>query len=239
MEGWASVAVIVLTPPFSVMRAGDADSVSAMASSSTMTRFTPPLLVVTPVVPGGNVADTATVLSPSRFALFTAAIVTVPVLSYELAAMLSVVPDCVISPATPGDCTAAATVTAVAVVLGCDSCAVIVLTPPFSSIGFADAASRTSMSSLSVRAIVGAPATTSRTLATVGAPTPATVILMDSSRLSTVLSVGVMVKAPLALLAPDAMLKAVELCVNATAVVPAALGLTLPVAASCTPCAAG
>ena len=214
MEVLASVAVIVLTPPFSLMRAGDADSVSAMASSSTMTRFTPPLLVVMPVVPDGNVADTATVLSPSRFSLFTAVIVTVPVLLYELAAMVSVLPACVISPATPGDCTAAATVTVVAVANCCDSLAVIVLTPPFSSMGFAEAVSRTSISSSSVRAIVGVPARTSRTSATVGAPVPAIVILMASSRLSRLLFVGVMVKAPLALLAPDGMLKAVELCVN-------------------------
>ena len=124
LDGCESVAVTVLTPPFSVTDDGVSTSAAfGSASSSGMARVTagtPP-----------TVAETVTDLSGASTVLSTAVTVTVPALVVAPGAIVSVVVELSVkSPATAGGTAAAVTVTVTASPNVSESVAVTVLTPP-------------------------------------------------------------------------------------------------------------
>ena len=126
------VTVTVAVPPFSAIVAGSTSSVSSGASSSSMIVSVASAGAATPS--SDTTPDTRSVLSAVSTPLFTAVIVTSPVLSVAPAAKLSVPPDSAKSPATAGASGAAATVTVNGSVDAADSVAVTLPTPPSSPI---------------------------------------------------------------------------------------------------------
>ena len=130
--------MIVETPLASEIDAGDSDSATVgAASSSVIVRVTSD--GADAILPPVAVPDTVTRLSGASVVSFTDVIVTVPVLVVTLAAIVSVVAvDSVKSPATAGDTASAETVIVVASVAGRSSVAVIVETPPSSEIDVGD-----------------------------------------------------------------------------------------------------
>ena len=131
-EAGETVAVTVLTPPFSLIICGVSISVTTGGDSSSV------IIKVTSTgasAPDNDtVPDTLTILSGESTALSTAVIVTPPVLFVALAAKLSVVPVSMKSPATAGETADADTVTVKASDEAGETVAVTVLTPPFSLI---------------------------------------------------------------------------------------------------------
>ena len=131
-EAGETVAVTVLTPPFSLIICGVSISVTTGGDSSSV------IIKVTSTgasAPDNDtVPDTLTILSGESTALSTAVIFTVPVLFVALAAKLSVVPVSMKSPATAGETDEADTVTVEASDEAGETVAVTVLTPPFSLI---------------------------------------------------------------------------------------------------------
>ena len=126
-----SVAVTVLTPPFSPIDDGFSTSAAVGVDSSSVIVSVWSDGADTPLPPVTE-PDTVTVLSDASNTLSTAVNVTTPVLDVEPAAIVSAVPDCVKSPETAGDTAVAETVTATASLDGPLSEAVTVLQPPFS-----------------------------------------------------------------------------------------------------------
>ena len=159
--GCDSRAVTVEMPPFSRIEAGFSTSVAAAASSSVIVTSSAPgaAMPLPPVV----VPETVTVLVavPMSTLLSTAVTVTAPVLVVAPAAMVSIVPVCVKSPATAPDdpSGAVATVTVAAALDGPDSVAVTVAMPPFSEIGVGDTTSDTVGSVSSSVSVSAAPVT--------------------------------------------------------------------------------
>ena len=126
-----SVAVTVVAPAFSLMEeALSARETVGVSSSSVMVRVWSDGAATS--LPPATVAETVTCLSGASTSLSTAVMVTVPVLVVEPAAMVSVVPACVKSPATAGATAAAATVTVTSSLEAALRVAVTVVEPPFS-----------------------------------------------------------------------------------------------------------
>ena len=141
LDGPLSVAVTVLTPPFSLIEDGLSTSATVGAPSSSVIVSVRSDGAGTPLPPVTD-PDTVTVLSGVSTLLFTAVTVTVPVPVVEPAPIVSVDPLSVKSPETAGDTGVAETVTVTASLDGPLSVAVTVLTPPFSLIddGFSTSA---------------------------------------------------------------------------------------------------
>ena len=204
-----SVAVTVLDPPFSEIEDGVSTSVTVGAPSSSV--------MVSVWFEGSDtsplaVPDTVTSLFGASTLLFTAVIVTVPVLEVLPAAIVSVLfVDIVKSPATAGLTALAETVTVMAALEAPDSVAVTVLDPPFSEIedgvstsvttGFSSSMVGTlstgSSSSLMISFWTAGPVT----LALLAVPDTVTVL----SAVSTELSTAVIVTVPVLLVEPAAI----------------------------------
>ena len=128
-----NVAVTVLLPPSSPIVEGVSVSDTAGVASSSVIVSVCGAGAATPRPPD-TVADTVTDLSGASTWLFTAVMVTVPVLPVEPAEIVSVAPLCARSPATAGDTAEADTDTVTASLDVPLSAAVTVDAPPFSSI---------------------------------------------------------------------------------------------------------
>ena len=198
LEAPDSVAVTVLTPPFSEIEVGLSTSVTVgVASSSVMVSVwfagfdTPPPLAA---------PDTVTVLFGASTLLFTAVIFTSPVLVFCPDAIVSVVfVDRLKSPDTAGLTALAETVIVTAAVAAVDSVAVTVLSPPFSEIEVGLSTSVNTCPSSSVIVSVWFE----------GFDTPPPLAVADTVTdllsVSTSLSTAVIVTVPVLLVAPDAI----------------------------------
>ena len=206
------VAVTVLTPPFSLIEDGVSTRLTAGPTSSSVIVSVCGDGSDNPFPPEAK-PETVTVLSGASTALSTAVNVTAPVLVVAPAAIVSVVPLCVKSPATAGETGVADTVTVTDSLDAALSVAVTVLTPPFSLIE----------DGVSTRLTAGP--TSSSVIVSVcgdGSDTPfppeadpETVTVLSGA--STALSTAVNVTVPVLVVAPAAIVSVVPLCVKSPA----------------------
>ena len=206
-----SAAVTVLDPPLSEIEDGLNTSVTVGASSSVMVSVwfegfdtSPPL----------TVPNTVTVLFGASTLLFTAVIVTVPVLAVEPAAIDSVLFSVSVkSPDTAGLTALAETVTVMAALEAPDSVAVTVLDPPFSEIEDGVSTSVTTGSSSSMMGTLSTGSSSSLMISfwTAGPVTLALFAVPDTvtvlSAVSTELFTAVIVTVPVLLVEPAAIVR--------------------------------